>query len=357
MARRVTTIAVSITLVLAILVACAPAATPTPVVITQKQTIEVTKVVEKLVTPTPEPVKPFKVALILPSGIDDQSWCQAMYEAMTRVKEAMGPAMEFTVSEGLYKIVDAGAAVRDYAEKGYDLIIAHGSQYQTLQMDIAKEYPNISFAYGSGFLTAPNVFAYTPRAEQGGYLLGMLAAGMTKTNKIGIVGPVRGGDAVLFNEGFKLGVAAYDPSVTVLETYTGSFTDFVKAREMAVAHMDAGADFLAGTAQQSVAMTQAAAERPGVHTVTVDLPHSSFAPDTALATQAYTWDEVISRMIALHKSGILGGEQLVLDFNNGKLQLVYNPKLENLIPKELKDKIEETKQAIITGKLTITVPK
>ncbi|MBC7265158.1 MAG: BMP family protein [Chloroflexi bacterium] len=341
-------------MVLAMLISCAPAATPTPIVRVE------TKVIREVVTATPEPTKPpevFKVALILPSTMDDMAWSQSMYEGVKAVKEEMGDAMEFTVSENLYKIVDAGAAVRDYAERGYDLIICHGAQYQTLLQEIAPEYPNISFAYGTGFQTGPNIFAYAPAAEQGGYLLGMLAAAMTKSKIVGIVGPVRGGDAIKYNEGFKQGVAAQDPSVVVLETYTGSFADFVKANEMAIAHMDAGADILTGTAQQSVAMTKAAAERPGVYVLNSDMEQTSLAPDTCLAAQVYIWDEVVRRMIKLHQAGILGGEHLVLDYANGKLELRYNPKLEHLIPQEVKAKIEATKQAIMRGELVIELPK
>ncbi|MEW6232606.1 MAG: BMP family protein [Chloroflexota bacterium] len=353
MNRKMLGLAIALLVPLNALAACGPTLAPTaaPVV--------VTKEVPVVVTATPAPTKPakvFKVALILPSTMDDLAWSQSMYEGVKKVKEEMGPAMEFTVSENLYKIVDAGAAIRDYAGKGYDLVIAHGSQYQTVIRDIAKEFPKTSFAYGTGFQTGPNIFAYDPQAQQGGYMLGMLAAGMTKSGKVGIVGPVKGGDAIKYNEGFKQGVAAVNPKVIVLETYTGSFAEFVKAKEMAATHMDAGADILTGTAQQSVSITKAAAERKGVYMLSSDMDQSKLAPDTVLASQVYQWDEVVRRMITLNKSGILGGERLVLDFSGGKLQLVYNPKLEGNIPKDLKDKIEKTKQDIISGKLEIKLP-
>ena len=107
-----------------------------------------------------------KVALVIPSTIDDMAWSQAMYEGLKAVQADMGEdKMDVAVSERLWNAVDAGAAIREYALQGYQLIIAHGAQYQSLLNEIAPEFPKISFAYGTGFATeSPNIFAYDPHA-------------------------------------------------------------------------------------------------------------------------------------------------------------------------------------------------
>jgi basic membrane protein A len=125
-----------------------------------------------------------RIGLILPSTVDDMAWSQSMVEGLKALQKKMGESnVEIAISEKLGKAVDAGAAARQYASQGFDIVIAHGSQFQSVLPEIAKDFPKTTFAYGTGFQTAPNIFAYDPQAQDGGYLLGMLAAKMTKSGE------------------------------------------------------------------------------------------------------------------------------------------------------------------------------
>ena len=107
---------------------------------------------EVVVTATPEVVveKPFRVAIVMPSTITDAAFSQSMYEGLMVVQTEMGAdKMEIAYSESLFKVPDAAAAIRDYATQGYDLVIAHGSQYGTSLQQIAPEFPETSFAWGT----------------------------------------------------------------------------------------------------------------------------------------------------------------------------------------------------------------
>ena len=132
--------------------------------------------------------------------------------------------MELAISEKLGKAVDAGAATRQYASQGFDIVIAHGSQYQSVLPEIAKDFPKTTFAHGTGFQTAPNIFAYDPQAQDGAYLLGMLAAKMTKSGVIGVVGPVEAGDAAKYNYGFQQGVMKTNPQARCALPIPGPLT-------------------------------------------------------------------------------------------------------------------------------------
>ena len=80
-----------------------------------------------------------------------------------RVQEEMGAEnFEFVYSEGMFVVDDAAAAIRDYASQGYDLVIAHGSQYGSSLQEIAPDFPETSFAWGTTVDTfgQPNIFAY-----------------------------------------------------------------------------------------------------------------------------------------------------------------------------------------------------
>ena len=108
-----------------------------------------------------------QIALVIPSTIDDMAWSQSMYKGLIAAQDERGKdAIEIAVSERLWNAVDAGSAIREYALKGYDIIIAHGAQYQSLLNEIAPEFPETTFAYGTGFATeSPNIYAYDPHAQ------------------------------------------------------------------------------------------------------------------------------------------------------------------------------------------------
>ena len=279
--------------------------------------------------------KKLKVALVIPSTVDDLAWSQSMYEVLKK-----NDKIELAVSERMGKPVDASAAIRQYATQGYDIIFAHGAQYYGILKEIAPEFPKITFAYGTGAQTGPNIIAYDPQAQEGAYLLGLLAGKMTKSKTVGIVGPVEAGDAIKYNRGFQQGVAAASSDVKLRIAYTGSFGDLVKAGEIAKTHMDAGADVLTGT-----------------YWMSTDMDQSTIAPDTVLAAQVYNWEKIINKMIELRNQGTVGGQHLTLSFADGTLDLKYNPKLADKIPQDVKDAVEKAKKDIASGALKIDVSK
>jgi len=298
-----------------------------------------------------------KIALVLPSTIDDMAWAQSMYEAVKKIQSQSKDGIELAISERMGKPVDAGAAIRQYATQGFDIIIAHGAQYQSVVSEIAKEFPKVTFAYGTGFQTGPNIFAYDPQAQEGAYVMGILAAKMSKSKIVGIVGPVEAGDAIKYNKGFQMGVAAAGGDVKTRIAYTGSFNEIVKAGEIAKTHMDAGADFLTGSSQQAVGAIKAVAGKPGIYWLSTDMDQSKVAPDAVLASQVYNWEKVLTKIIDLRKANTLGGQHLTLSFADGMLELKYNPKLEAKIPADVKAVIEKTKKDIAAGTLKIDLKK
>src|SRR3990170_7528306 len=128
--------------------------------------------------PTEEAATAFKVAIVMPSSITDMAISQSMFEGLKKVQATMGgeSAMGIAYSENLFSVPDAAAAIRDYADKGYNLVIAHGSQYGTYLEQVAPDFPETSFAWGTSLDTFQasginNVFAYQAEAQQGGYVV------------------------------------------------------------------------------------------------------------------------------------------------------------------------------------------
>ena len=256
-------------------------------------------------------IEPIRIAIVMPSTISDLAWSQAMYDSLLRIQESAGgpDVVEIAYTENMFNVTDAAAAIRDYAADGYNMVLAHGTQYGTSLFEIAPDFPETSFAWGTAVDTGSelgltNVFAYEARAEEGGYVNGVLAASISESGVLGVVGPVEAGDAKLYIDGFVAGAEAANPDVQVNISYTGSFGDTALAAEAANTHISAGADVLTGSAQQVVGAIGVAAEQ-GVPWMGTQSDQSPIAPDTVVATQLFDWDGVVLDMIGKHQAGDL----------------------------------------------------
>jgi len=287
--------------------------------------------------------KAFRVAVIMPSSISDLAFSQSMYDALLTIQEEMGTEnFELVYSESMFVVADAAAAIRDYASEGYDLVIAHGSQYGSSLVEIAPDFPNTSFAWGTSVNTfsdqgITNIFAYEARSEEGGYVSGVLAAKLSQTGIIGVIGPIETGDAKLYVDGFKAGVLATKPDAQVNVNWTGSFSDVALASEAAQTHINVGADVLTGTAQMVVGAIGVARQR-GVLWFGTQADQTSLAPEIVVANQVYDWTVALKPMIQLVREGTMGGNIYVLTLANGGLKIVVNQ--EALVGKTIQDIIE-----------------
>jgi basic membrane protein A len=299
-------------------------------------------------------LEPIKVALVMPSTTTDLAWSQSIYDSLVQLQEEYGTdVIEIAFTENMFNVTDAAAAIRDYAEDGFGLVIAHGAQYGTSLFEIAPDFPQTSFAWGTTTNTGAdegvtNVFAYEPRAEQGGYVSGVVAANLTEVGIIGLVGPVDAGDAKLHVDGFLAGVQDTNPDIRVNVSFTGSFGDTALAAEAANTQIQAGADVLTGSSQQVVGAIGAAKEK-GIPWLGIQADQSPVAPDIVVVTVLYDWRPTLLTMIRDHQAGKMGGEVLQLTLANGGQRMVYASSLSA----EAVEAGEAAEKGIIDGTITI----
>jgi len=306
--------------------------------------------------PAEEAMGPFKVAVVMPSAVNDLAFSQSMYDSLAAIESEMGSEnFEFAFSESMFVVDDAAAAIRDYASQGFNLVIAHGSQYGSSLLEIAPDFPETSFAWGTTVDTfvdqgVNNVFAYEARSEQGGYVNGVIAASLSESGVLGVVGPIETGDAKLYVDGFVAGAEATNPDVKVNVNYIGSFSDVALASEAAQTHVNAGADGLTGTAQMVVGAI-GVAEENGVTWFGTQANQTSLAPDIVVANQVYDWTGVLDEIISMVKGGTFGGEAFALTLENGGLVMEYNPDYD--IPAEVTALADETIAGIVDGSIVV----
>ena len=126
-----------------------------------------------------------KIALVTDALFSDGGWGATAYNAAQQLETKYGHQVAYAES---IAIPDIEATLRQYAVDGYDLIIAHGFQWGDPAVKVGKDYPNTKIVVFTGLVGSENVASIFPMQQEGTFLLGALAAMMTKTNMIGYVG-------------------------------------------------------------------------------------------------------------------------------------------------------------------------
>ncbi|MDR3312237.1 MAG: BMP family protein [Spirochaetaceae bacterium] len=296
--------------------------------------------------------KVVKIALIIESTIDDKGWGQAMYDGIKEAQAALPGRIEVGYSEKMAP-VDAGSAARQYASQGYNVIIGHGAQFKNMILEMADEYPDITFAFGTSAEVGPaNVFTYMPESEETGYLNGIIAGLTTKANTIGYVGPVDGGDAARYGRGFVLGIQAVNPRAKIMIAHSGSFSDFVKAGEVAHTQIRAGADVLTGASQQAIGALRAVSDAQyadkSLWWLGQDIAQIGTSEGGAkcIAASSYNYTAVIVGLVQKLDAGVKGGECIPMNFNNNGFVFTYNNALSAQVTPEIRSRVDAALTAL-----------
>jgi basic membrane protein A len=306
-------------------------------------------------TETPTPPK-IKVALILPGRADDVSWNQASYEGMNLAVEELKDEIqvELTTVENVYDVVDIEPALLDYAQQGYDLVVGHGFQFQEPIIKIAPDYPKVNFAIGTGYKQAENVGVYDVKLEQGGYLMGLLAGSLTKSNIVGVVGGVDVSEIHRGHVAFKLGAEAANPDVTVLNNFVGDFNDLAGAKEAALTQIKAGADMLWQSGDGVGIAVLGACKDENVLCMGNVANQNEIAPDNTLASFVYDWSQAYKQMIQETVDGTFGNKYYWAELANEGVSVVPNEALwDKYVDKDLQAKLDEAVQGFIDGTLDL----
>jgi basic membrane protein A len=327
----------ALTLVI-LLVACTAPSAPT------EKPAELTKAPEKAA---------YRVALILPGRADDISWNQASFEGMNYAKENAGMKVDVTVVEGVYDVAAIEPALRDYAQQGYNLVVGHGFQFQEPIIKVAPEFPKVHFALGTGYKLAPNVGVYDVTLEQGGYLMGILAGMMTKSNVIGVTGGVDVSEIHRGHVAFKLGVESVNPKAIVINTFTGDFNDLTAAKEAAISQINAGADILWQSGDGVGIAVLTTCKEKNILCMGNTANQNAIAPNNAIASVVYAWGPMYVQMIKESVAGTYGNKQYWINFANNGIKIIWNDALKDKVKPEILEKMNEAQEEFTKGTLDL----
>jgi basic membrane protein A len=288
-----------------------------------------------------------KVALILPGRIDDLAWNQAGYRSFLRFEGKMGGDVETAWVENVYTNVDIVPALRDFAQRGYDIILGHGYQFQEPLYEVAPEFPDVTFACG-GWEALENMSIYDVRTDQTGYLEGVLAARMTETGKIGYVAGLEVAELARFAIGYELGAKSVDPDIDIRVVYTGDFHDVAAARETVVGLKAQDVDVVAFMGDGTSLGALAGCQEAEIWCMGNGADLTQQAPELILTNGVWQWDAVWEKIIEDYNNGVKGMQTYWADMANGGLTLAT---LNFAVPEEVSTEIATLQEQIISGEL------
>src|SRR5580704_5035122 len=260
-----------------------------------------------------------KAAVLLPGSINDQSWNAQGYAGVVRLKEK---GWNVAYSENVQP-ADMAQALEDYARKGYTLIIGHTGRFLSPMQLVGPKFSKTTFIVGSGNAGAgKNVASIDFDNTQFGYLIGVMAARMNKTGKIGSVNGLEGLPNVVAQ------VGAYRSG-----------------------KLNAG----------QLGIIQAAKEK-GIHANGRSVEDTEIAPDTVLTNIVEKWGDMYAAAGDESKAGTLGGKFELYGLNSkgctgAELLYTKDKELNPAIPQDVVDELQAVKKKFASGELKVSVTK
>ena len=281
----------------------------------------------------------------------EQQWVSRLHKAL-KAAEARGE-IEYKASENVTN-ADYERVMRDYATGGNQLIVGEAFAVEAAARKVARDFPKVSFLLGSsGKPVAPNFSVFDNYIQEPAYLSGMVAGGMTKTNKIGMVGGFPIPEVNRLMNAFMMGAKEVNPKVEFSVSFINSWFDPPKAKEAAFAMIDKGADVMYA---ERFGVSDAAKEKGKLAIGNVIDTQPQY-PDTVVASALWHFEPAADRAIKLVKEGKFTAEDYgpyaMMKHKGSSLAPLGT--FEKKVPADVVAKVKARETAILEGKFTVKV--
>jgi basic membrane lipoprotein Med (substrate-binding protein (PBP1-ABC) superfamily) len=294
--------------------------------------------------------KKLKVAAIFATPIEEP-WDHQIHVALQEAVDKLG--IEYKWSEKV-QTADFSRVMREYAQGGYELVLGDAFAAERESRRTAKEFPKTAFLFGSGAGPAePNFGVFDNWIHEPAYLSGMIAGKMSKSGTVGAVAAMGIPEVNRLVNAFFSGAREVNPDIKKKVAFIGSFFDPPKAKEAAVAQIDAGVDVIYA---ERFGVIEAAAERK-ILAISNMSDQSSLAPDTVITGPVWNMYPTVEQAIKLVKAGVFTAQDYG-DFSRmakGGSSLAPYHNFESILPADVKDLVEKKKTEILEGNFRVDV--
>ncbi|WP_243368199.1 BMP family ABC transporter substrate-binding protein [Fundidesulfovibrio soli] len=292
-----------------------------------------------------------KVAFALLGTVNDQGWNYAHYEAIEKIKKQFGNKIEVSYTENV-GAGDAERVLRQYAQDGYKLIYGTTFEHMDPMLQVAKDFPDVSFEHCSGYKTAPNMGNYMGRMEQADYLAGYMA-GLMGYAKVGTVAtnpipePIRGINAFTLGllKGLKESGTAFDPSKVNTVAWLKSWRDPVGETTLAETLAQRGSTLIRQMADTPDSSLAACAK--GVPAIGYGADAARFGASCVLVSTLWNWSGFYEKSIQAKLDGTWKPQEWYGGFEQDALRLSeFNAKVPASVREKVLAELEKMKKGV-----------
>lgn len=297
--------------------------------------------------PTGAATGKLKVAAALPGIITDKAWNQSAYEGLKMIEKQMGAQIAYTERVAQPDQVEV---LSDYARRGFDLIFAHGGEFDAAGKQVAAQFPKTKFVIDNGTNTGPNLADLQINHFQVAFLGGFVAGKMTKTNKVAVVAAEKFKAIEDLVAGFSQGAKYANPGVEVFVTFTGDWDNVGKGKEAALAHIAKGADVVMPILDHALVGVLDAVKEKNVYGVGYVADQLDLAPKNILTSVMENMSVAIFEMAKTVSAGKFESKNHVLGLENPKVARLgrYNA----VVSQGVRAQVEQVKKLLLSGKIT-----
>lgn len=289
--------------------------------------------------------------MLTPGPVSDQSWNSGAYKGLLRIRDSLGASISNIETK---TPAEFDENFRQYGSQGYSLVFGHGFEFQDAARRVAPEFPHTIFITTSGSTAGPNLGGMSFGFADASYLAGMLAAAVTRTNTVGVIGGTELPPVVESFRAFGKGAHDVNPSIRVVSSYIGNWDDVSAGKEQAIAQYSRGVDVIFQNADAAgLGVFQAARERGSVFVIGSNSDQNAVAPEVTLGSVVIDLPLAFLTVAREVKAGIFKPRVVELGEASHVVKLVLNAALVSKIPAGMRGRIDSLQTRMLAGQFTI----
>jgi basic membrane protein A len=285
-------------------------------------------------------------------GLGDQSFNDSAYLGLQAVQREYGVKFETDTWGMLNQNL---ATLRRWADAGFDLIIGLSYGHVPSIAQVAAERPNQKLAIIDAAVEAPNVWSAEFREYEGDFVVGALAALVTRTQRVGFVGGGATPTVRRIEAGYAQGVAHINPNISILSDYVGVFDDPIRGRLLAETQYASGADVIFQAAGRCGLGAIEAAKTFGRYIISTGADHSELAPRSVLTSRVKRMDNAVFDVVeAVVQGRFEGGVVKSYGFAEYGLSMApFREEVAEVVTPEIQSYLKHILEQVSSGSITV----
>ncbi|CAN5145249.1 BMP family protein [soil metagenome] len=292
--------------------------------------------------------KRFRVALLTPGPISDQSWNSGAYRGLLRIRDSLGASVSHIQTRTPAEFEEQ---FRQYGSQGYDLVFGHGFEFQDAAKRVGPDFPKTVFITTSSASSGNNVGGIEFGFGDASYLAGILAGSITRTNVLGLIGGTELPPVKVGFTAFEAGARSVNPSIRVLQSYIGNWDDVSAGKEQALAQIGRGADVIFQNADAAgLGIFQAARETKKALIVGSNSNQNAVAPEITIGSVVIDLPHAFLAVAKEVKEGRFKARVIKLGSESDVVTFVPNPALSARVPARAQHAVDSVQAEMKNGR-------